>query len=88
MKIVNIQEAKTHLSRLVEEASAGQTIVIAKAGRPRVRLTPCSPEASPRKLGGWEGKVSVGPGFDQVDDAIIALFAGEAVPARRGAKRA
>lgn len=42
VKVVNIQEAKTHLSRLVEEACAGQTIVIAKAGRPRVRLTPLS----------------------------------------------
>jgi prevent-host-death family protein len=40
MKVVNIQSAKTHLSRLVEEAIAGENIVIARAGRPLVRLTP------------------------------------------------
>lgn len=40
MKFINIQQAKTHLSRLLEEAVAGEEIVIAKAGRPYVRLVP------------------------------------------------
>ena len=43
MRTVNIHEAKTHLSRLVEEAAEGVEIVIAKAGKPRRRLDPCAP---------------------------------------------
>jgi prevent-host-death family protein len=57
VKSVNIQEAKTHLSRLLEEAVRGEEIIIAKAGRPYVRLVPCLPETTPRTLGGWEGRV-------------------------------
>jgi prevent-host-death family protein len=57
MKTVNIQEAKTHLSRLVEEASAGEEIVIAKAGKPLVKLVPVSALQGPRKLGQLSGKV-------------------------------
>jgi prevent-host-death family protein len=61
VKSVNIQEAKTHLSRLLEEAVRGEEIIIAKAGRPYVRLVPCLPETTPRTLGGWEGRVKAYP---------------------------
>jgi antitoxin (DNA-binding transcriptional repressor) of toxin-antitoxin stability system len=77
VKLVNIQEAKTHLSRLVEEAVAGEEIVIAKAGRPYVRLVACLPERAPRKLGGWEGKVWIAEDFDEPLDEIQRLFEGE-----------
>jgi prevent-host-death family protein len=77
MKTVNIQEAKTHLSRLVEEAVAGEEIVIAKAGRPYVKLVPCLPERTPRTLGGWEGKVLVADDFDEPSEDIQRLFEGE-----------
>lgn len=81
MRVLNIQEAKTHLSRLLEEAVSGEEIIIAKAGRPFVRLTPCVPEVTPRTLGGWEGRVWVSDDFDVVDERIIALFEGrEAQP--------
>lgn len=76
MKTVNIQEAKTHLSRLVEEAVAGEEVVIAKAGRPYVRLVPCVPERMPRALGGWEGKVKIADDFDEPSDELVALFEG------------
>ena len=84
MKLVNIQAAKTHLSRLVEEAAAGEEIVLAKAGRPYVKLVPCTPSATPRKLGGWEGAMQIAAGFDDVDVAVTRLFEGtaESVPAR------
>ena len=49
MKIINIQAAKTHLSRLVEDAVAGEEIVIAKAGNPMVTLSPYSKSRVPRK---------------------------------------
>ena len=74
MKTVNIQEAKTHLSRLVEEAVAGEEIIIAKAGRPYVKLVPCLPERAPRELGGWEGKVWVADDFDEPSEEIEQLF--------------
>jgi prevent-host-death family protein len=77
MKTVNIQEAKTHLSRLLEEAAAGEEIVIAKAGKPYVRLVPCLPERSPRVLGGWEGRVRVSADFDQTPEDVIRAFEGD-----------
>ena len=52
MLTVNIHEAKTHLSRFVDQASAGEEIIIARAGKPVARLVPLKPEASqPRILG-------------------------------------
>lgn len=76
MRILNIQEAKTHLSRLVDEAVAGEEIVIAKAGRPQVKLTPCLPERSARELGGWEGKVWMADDFDETSEELVRLFEG------------
>ena len=76
MKTVNIQEAKTQLSRLLEEAARGEEIIIAKAGRPYVRLVPCLPERAPRILGGWEGRIRISPDFDQTPEDMIAAFEG------------
>lgn len=78
MKTVNIQAAKTHLSRLVEEAVAGDDIVLAKAGRPLVRLVPVQPDVSPRKPGAWKGKVRMAKDFNAEDARIVALFEGSA----------
>jgi prevent-host-death family protein len=64
MKQVNMHEAKTHLSRLVDEAAAGEEVVIAKAGRPLVKLVPYVAERTPRRPGGWEGQVWISPDFD------------------------
>ena len=76
MKTVNIQDAKTHLSRLVEEAVQGEEIVIAKAGKPYVKLVPCGPGREPRVFGGWEGRVRIADDFDAPSDDIVALFEG------------
>jgi prevent-host-death family protein len=76
MKTVNIHEAKTQLSRLLEEAARGEEIVIAKAGRPYVRLVPCLPERTPRTLGGWEGRVRIAEDFDQTPEEVVAAFEG------------
>jgi prevent-host-death family protein len=89
MKVLNIQQAKTHLSRLVEQAMAGEEIIIAKAGRPCVQLTPCVPETKPRVLGGWQGKLRIAPDFDAPDPAVIELFEGRsAAKARQKPRRA
>jgi prevent-host-death family protein len=61
---VNIHEAKTHLSRLVDEAAQGREIVIAKAGRPVARLVPLSPQAPRKVFGLLKGRIKVGKDFD------------------------
>ena len=63
MRTVNIHEAKTHLSRLVEEARAGEEIVIAKAGTPVARLVALARGKS-RELGFLKGKVRISRDFD------------------------
>jgi prevent-host-death family protein len=60
---VNMHEAKTDLSRLVERALAGEDVVIARAGVPVVRLVPVT-QTGKRKLGQWRGKVRLAEDFD------------------------
>jgi prevent-host-death family protein len=62
-KVVNMHEAKSNLSRLVEEAEAGEDIVLARAGKPVVRLVPVRTERR-RRLGQWKGKVVMSADFD------------------------
>lgn len=76
--IVNLYEAKTALSRLVERAAAGEEIIIAKAGKPKARLVPLTGQVEPRQPGGWEGKVWVAEDFDEPLPAdILAGFEGK-----------
>lgn len=64
--IVNIHEAKTHLSELLERVKAGEEIVIAKAGKPVARLSPFSTEQpAPRVPGIDKGKIVIAPDFDE-----------------------
>ena len=74
---VNIHEAKTNFSRLVERAAAGEEIVIGKAGKPVAKLVPYHPERAKRKPGAWKGKVWISPDFDKADKEIEKLFYGE-----------
>jgi prevent-host-death family protein len=61
---VNIHEAKTHLSRLIERTAEGETIIIAKAGKPKVMLTPV-PSPAPRRPGRFSGEIVIADGFDE-----------------------
>jgi prevent-host-death family protein len=65
METINIDEAKTHLSRLVEKAAAGEPFIIAKAGKPMVQVTALAPTAPPgrRKLGFLKGQYNVPDDF-------------------------
>ena len=75
MRIINIHEAKTHLSKFVEQASKGEEMVIAKAGKPMARLGPIRPESKNRKLGPLAGKFSVPADFDApLPEEIVAAF--------------
>lgn len=75
--MVNIHEAKTQLSKLVERAAAGEEIVIAKAGIPRARLTPLVTRREPRSPGAWQGRVHIHKGFDELPYDLRQAFAGE-----------
>ena len=78
MKVTNIHEAKTHFSKLVERAAAGEEIVIGKAGKPVARLGPYAARAPlKRKPGSLKGKIRILPGFDEIDKEIEKLFYGE-----------
>ena len=77
MKTVNLHQAKTHLSRLVEEAAAGEEIVIAKAGRPMVRLVPVSSPDAPREMGWLAGQVWEAEDCWDPDPQLERLFYGE-----------
>ena len=62
--IVNLYEAKSSLSRLVERAAAGEEIIIAKAGKPMAKLTAVNRRVGRRRPGGWKGKVIISKNFD------------------------
>jgi prevent-host-death family protein len=74
--LVNLHEAKTHLSRLVERAANGEDIVIGKAGRPMARLVAFRPEPEPRRPGRWAGQVRIAPDFDETPTSVLAEFEG------------
>ena len=81
MKTVNIHQAKTHLSRLVEEAAKGEPFIIAKAGKPVVRVTALTVPtgAEVRRLGFMAGQIVVPNDFDRMSsEEIERLFEGGA----------
>lgn len=61
---VNIHEAKTHLSRLIDRVEQGEEIVIARAGRPVAKLVPVRRKPRPRKLGSAKGRIRIRDDFD------------------------
>jgi len=73
-KQVNVYEAKTHLSKLLEQVEAGEEIVIARHGRPVARLVPLPQTPVHRVPGGWKGKVWMSPDFDEPDPELEDLF--------------
>lgn len=75
-RTVNIHEAKTHLSRLVQEVAAGEEVVIARAGTPVAKLVPY--KASGKRVpGAWKGKIWIAPDFDELPPDLLAAFEGE-----------
>lgn len=81
METINIHEAKTHLSRLVEQAAQGEPFIIAKAGKPLVKVIALNaPEGGQiRRLGFMQGQIAVPDDFDRMaQDEIAQLFSGDA----------
>lgn len=80
MRSINIHEAKTHLSRLVDEAAAGEPFIIAKAGKPLVKVVPLpAPDRSvPKRIGFLTDEIVVPDDFIEMEsEAIAKLFGGE-----------
>ncbi len=74
MRVVNMDAAETHLSRLVDDAAAGEQIVMAKPGRPVARLMPLQP----RRPGLLEGKIWIADDFDApLPETVMTAFRGE-----------
>lgn len=75
MVTVNIHEAKTQLSKLVDQAVKGEAFVIAKAGKPLVKVVALDAPAAPQRLGFLAGEIAVPEDFDRMGEAEIeALF--------------
>jgi len=79
MVTVNIHEAKTQLSKLVDRAAKGEAFVIAKAGKPLVKVAALDAPAAPQRMGFLAGEIAVPDDFDRMGEAeIAALFGLEA----------
>lgn len=78
MDTLNLYEAKTKLSELVERAAAGEEIIIAKAGKPMAKLVPLRRRTEPRKLGILKGQIWIADNFDDpLPDDILDAFEGK-----------
>lgn len=75
--LINIHEAKTHLSRLLERVAHGEEIVIGKAGKPVAKLVPYHEPQGPRSPGAWQGRVHIASDFDELPPRIAEAFRGE-----------
>jgi len=77
MQSVNIYDAKTRLSQLVDKAAAGEDVVVSRNGKPLVRITALVVENRPIKFGVLRGKVKIAPDFDApLPNDVLAEFAG------------
>jgi prevent-host-death family protein len=77
MVTVNIHEAKTQLSKLIDQAVKGEAFVIAKAGKPLVKVAALEAPHKPQRLGFLEGEIAVPEDFNRMGEAeIVALFGG------------
>jgi prevent-host-death family protein len=81
---VNVHEAKTKLSQLLERVEAGEDVVIARAGRPVARLIRVQPAAFERKLGQYAGEIRIAPDFDELPPEWLAAFEGDSEPPTSG----
>jgi len=76
MQIVNIYQAKTQLSKLIDQVLAGQEITIGKAGKPVAKLVSYREKPLKRQFGLWKGKVFVADDFDAESEEINTMFYG------------
>lgn len=86
-KTVDIREAKTRLSRLVDEAAAGTEVIIAKAGKPMARLSPLTSPVKKKRLGLLKGRIRIAGDFNEpLPDEALASFEGSQPCGSRGTR--
>ena len=76
MTLVNVHQAKNQLSRLIEQVEAGEDVVIARAGKPAVRLVAYTEPSANRVPGLWQGQIKIADDFDQLPDELLDAFEG------------
>jgi prevent-host-death family protein len=74
VKTINVHEAKTHLSQILERVARGETVLLGKAGKPMAMLSPYAPDERRREPGLLKGKIWMADDFDAVDEEIADLF--------------
>ena len=74
--VINVSEARTHLSKLLDRVANGEEIVLGKAGTPVARLVPYVESRRPREPGRLAGTIWIAPDFDETPEDIIAAFEG------------
>jgi prevent-host-death family protein len=74
---VNVYEAKTQLSKLIDRAMAGEDVVISRAGKPMVRLVPVPVRTVRRTPGSARGQIRIAPDFDELPEEVAAAFRGD-----------
>jgi prevent-host-death family protein len=73
--IINIHEAKTHLSKIIDEVATGREVIIAKSGKPMARIVPLTGVVRPKKFGLLEGKIKVPDDFNKpLEGSELAEF--------------
>ena len=77
METINIHQAKTQLSKLLQRVQQGEEIVIGKAGLPIARLVPYMETQGPRRGGQWKGKVRISEDFDELPVEVAEAFRGD-----------
>ena len=75
--VINVYEAKTQLSKLLDRVAEGEELVLGKAGKPMARLVPYREVRQPRKPGRLAGKIWIAPDFDETPEDVIAAFEGD-----------
>ena len=76
--VVNVHEAKTHLSKLLQRVITGDEIIIAKSGQPVARLVPFEPKSAQRLPGSAQGEIWIAPDFDApLPDDVLKIFEGD-----------
>lgn len=74
--VINVYEAKTRLSELLERAEGGEDFVLGRAGKPVARLIPYRPERAPRLPGRLAGRITMAPDFDETPEELLEAFEG------------
>ena len=84
MEKINIHEAKTHLSSLVDKAAKGEAFIIAKAGKPMVKVIPYAESGKTPRIGFLKDQISIPEDFDRMCEAEIAEIFGQTMSNRGG----